>query len=80
MIKTDDLSNVFKKATNLIDEVDLKRNFTATQQKVQEDIMKHSIDNEDVKNRTTTLMSEIKKINNDTMTTRQKIKDIYSKL
>lgn len=80
MIKTDDLSNVFKKATNLIDEVDLKRNFTATQQKVQEDIMKHSIDNEDVKNRTATLMSEIKKINNDTMTTRQKIKDIYSKL
>lgn len=80
MIKTDDLSNVFKKATNLIDEVDLKRNFTATQQKVQEDIMKHSIDNEDVKNRTATLMSEIKKINNDTMVTRQKIKDIYSKL
>lgn len=80
MIKTDDLSNVFKKATNLIDEVDLKRNFTATQQKVQEDIMKHSIDNEDVKNRTATLMSEIKKINNDTMATRQKIKDIYSKL
>ena len=80
MIKTDDLSNVFKKATNLIDEVDLKRNFTATQQKVQEDIMKHSIVNEDVKNRTATLMSEIKKINNDTMTTRQKIKDIYSKL
>lgn len=80
MINTNELSNVFKKATNLIDEVDLKRNFNDTQQKIQEDIMRHSIDNEDVKSRTGTLMSEIKRINNDTMTTRQKIKDIYSKL
>lgn len=80
MINTNELSNVFKKATNLIDEVDLKRNFNDTQQKIQEDIMRHSIDNEDVKNITGTLMSEIKRINNDTMTTRQKIKDIYSKL
>lgn len=80
MINTNELSNVFKKATNLIDEVDLKRNFNDTQQKIQEDIMRHSIDNEDVKSRTGTLMSEIKKINNDTMATRQKIKDIYSKL
>ena len=80
MINTNKLSNVFKKATNLIDEVDLKRNFNDTQQKIQEDIMRHSIDNEDVKSRTGTLMSEIKRINNDTMATRQKIKDIYSKL
>lgn len=80
MINTSELSNVFKKATNLIDEVDLKRNFNDTQQKIQEDIMRHSIDNEDVKSRTGTLMSEIKRINNDTMATRQKIKDIYSKL
>lgn len=80
MINTNELSNVFKKATNLIDEVDLKRNFNDTQQKIQEDIMRHSIDNEDVKSRTGTLMSEIKRINNDTMATRQKIKDIYSKL
>lgn len=80
MINPEQLTNVFKKATNLIDEVDLKRNFNDTQMKVQEDIMKHSIDNEDVKGRTATLMSEIKRINADTMETRQKIKDIYVKL
>ena len=79
-MNTKDLNNVFKKATDLIDEVDLKRNFTNAQQEIQQDIMKHSIDNEDIKNRTSTLTSEIKRINQDTLETRQKIKDIYNKL
>lgn len=79
-MNTKDLNNVFKKATDLIDEVDLKRNFNNAQQEIQQDIMKHSIDNEDIKNRTSTLTAEIKKINQDTLETRQKIKDIYNKL